>query len=59
LTNHGLHFLFVASDLEKKIQDFIRNKGDKAKEVAMLLEMVEALQKEIAARVDGYINCTS
>lgn len=44
-------------ELEKKIQDFIKSKEDKAKEVAMLLEMVESLRNVISKRVDGYINC--
>ncbi|XP_045544378.1 laminin subunit beta-4-like isoform X5 [Salmo salar] len=43
----------------KEIQDFNNNKEDKAMEVAMLLEMVESLRREIASRLDGYINSTS
>uniref|UniRef100_UPI0037E8F603 laminin subunit beta-4 n=1 Tax=Semicossyphus pulcher TaxID=241346 RepID=UPI0037E8F603 len=46
-------------DLEKKIQELIRSKEDKAAEVTKLLETVDSLRQEISKRADGYTTCTS
>lgn len=49
----------VLSDMEEKIQQLIQNKEGKESEVAMLLQMVDSLQQEIAKRAKGYSICIS
>ncbi|XP_068452578.1 laminin subunit beta-4 [Clinocottus analis] len=46
-------------DLDQRIQQLIQNKEDKAAEVAILLEDVDSLRREISRRADGYVSCTA
>lgn len=46
-------------DLEEKIQQLIKNKGDKAAEVSMLLDTADSLRQEISKRAKVYVSCTA
>lgn len=46
-------------DLEKRIQDLILSKKDKADEVDLLLKEAEKLRDDIASRVEYYVICKS
>lgn len=49
----------VLSDLEKKIQQLIKSKEDKAAEVSTLLDTVDSIRREISKRAETYPTCTA
>ncbi|CAK6979151.1 laminin subunit beta-4 [Scomber scombrus] len=49
----------LIEDVEKKIQQLISSKQQKAAVVAGLLKQVDDLRQEISKRAEGYINCSS
>ncbi|KAM7397366.1 hypothetical protein PAMP_020344 [Pampus punctatissimus] len=51
--------LRLVQDVEEKIQKLINSKEQKAAEVAILLETVDSLRKEISKRAEEYISCSS
>ncbi|KAM7415417.1 hypothetical protein PAMA_019983 [Pampus argenteus] len=51
--------LRLVQDVEEKIQQLINSKEQKAAEVAILLETVDTLRKEISKRAEEYISCSS